>query len=283
MTSETTRLTDETVEAFGLWLRRREKSAATQEKYRRAAAAFRRFCGDGPLSKETVLAYKQSLLDGGGAVRSVNAALAALNSLFAFLDRPDCRVRAVRIQRQLYRPAERELTRAEYERLCRAAEARGDRRLALMLQTLCGTGIRVSELAFVTVEAAAGGEAEVLCKAKERTVFLVKALRKKLLRYAAARGIVSGPVFVTKSGRPVDRTAVWRAMKSLCAAARVDPRKAFPHNLRHLFARAFYAARRDLAKLADLLGHSSIETTRIYVASTGVEHRRELERLRLVL
>ncbi len=175
------------------------------------------------------------------------------------------------------------LTKAEYERLCRAAQQKRNERLNLILQTICGTGIRVSELPFITTEAVKNGEAVVSLKGKTRTVFLVKTLQKKLLRYLAEQKIQSGAVFVARTGKPMSRTNVWREMKGLCKEAGVNPLKVFPHNLRHLFARVFYGIEKDIAKLADILGHSSINTTRIYIISTGTEHRQRMERMRLIL
>lgn len=195
----------------------------------------------------------------------------------------DLKVKTLKLQQQVYCPEEKELTKAEYTRLCRAAMRKHNERLCLILQTICGTGIRVSELQFITVEAARCGEAVVSCKAKTRTVFLVKALRQKLLRYAAEQGIESGMIFVTRTGKPINRTNIWREMKSLCQEAGVNPEKVFPHNLRHLFARVFYGIEKDIAKLADILGHSSIDTTRIYIISTGTEHRRRMENMHLIL
>lgn len=276
------RITERTIAAFGVYLRREEKSAATVGKYLRDVRAFARYLGEGEAEKTAVLRYKAEL-SSRYAPRSVNATLAALNSLFAFLGRHDCRVRSVRLQRQVYCPEERELTRAEYLRLCRAAKEKQNERLYLILQTICGTGIRVGELRYITVEAVGRGEATVTLKGKTRTVFIVPALREKLLRYASARGIRSGALFVTRTGKPLDRTNIWREMKALCHSADVNPRKVFPHNLRHLFARVFYGIEKDLAKLADILGHASIDTTRIYIVSTGTEHRRRMEHMHLIL
>ena len=273
----------EKIGAFAAHLRENEKSAATAEKYVRDAGAFAAFVGDRELSRETVIAYKQYIIEKGYAARSVNSMLASVNSFLEFLGRPDCRVKALKLQRQVFCPEEKELTRAEYQRLVDAAKRKGNERLALLIQTICGTGIRVSELRFITVEAAKRGEAAVSCKGKTRTVFLVKELRKKLLRYCSEQKIRSGCIFITKTGRPIDRTTVWREMKSLCRQARVSPSKVFPHNLRHLFARTFYGIEKDIAKLADILGHSSIDTTRIYIISTGTEHRRRMEHMRLVI
>ena len=259
-----------------------ERSAATTEKYIRDVSAFAAYAQKAEITKETVIDYKKRLQE-RYAVRSINSMLASLNSFFAFLGWHDLKVKALKLQHQVYCPEEKELTRQEYTRLCRAAERRHNQRLCLILQTICGTGIRVSELRYITVEAAKHGEAVVNCKAKTRTVFLVKALRQKLLRYAAEQGIKSGMIFVTRTGKPVNRTNIWREMKSLCQEAGVNPEKVFPHNLRHLFARVFYSIEKDIAKLADILGHSSIDTTRIYIISTGTEHRRRMENMHLIL
>ena len=259
-----------------------ERSAATVEKYIRDVKAFAEYAHGAEITKETIIAYKNRL-QRRYAVRSVNSMLASLNSFFAFLGWRDLRVKSLKVQQRVFCPEERELTKEEYTRLCKAAERRENSRLCLLLQTICGTGIRVSELRFVTVESARRGEAAVNCKAKTRTVFIVKALRQKLLRYAAEQGIKSGMIFVTRTGKPLGRTNIWREMKSLCAEANVNPKKVFPHNLRHLFARVFYAVEKDIAKLADILGHSSINTTRIYIISTGTEHRRRMERMRLIM
>ena len=209
--------------------------------------------------------------------------LASINSLFAFLGWLELRVKSIKLQQQIYCPEEKELTKAEYVRLCKVAERKHNERLSLILQTICGTGIRVSELQFITVEAVRCGEAMVSCKAKTRSVFIVKELQRKLLRYAAEQTIKTGMIFVTKTGKPVSRTNIWREMKALCEEANVNPRKVFPHNLRHLFARVFYSIEKDIAKLADILGHSNIDTTRIYIISSGTEHRRRMENMHLIL
>ncbi len=275
-------LTEKT-DAFVEYLRENEKSPATVEKYMRDARSFAEFLGNRELSREFVLAYKQYIIEKGYAARSVNSMLASVNAFLEFLGRPDCRVKALKIQRQAFCPEEKELTKAEYLRLVETAKKKGNGRLALLIQTICGTGIRVGELRFITVEAAKRGEAVVRCKGKTRTVFLVKELRKKLLRWCAEHEIRSGCIFITKTGKPVNRTTVWREMKNLCRQARVAESKVFPHNLRHLFARTFYGIEKDIAKLADILGHSSIDTTRIYIISTGTEHRRRMEHMRLVI
>lgn len=275
-------LTQETILSFKERLVLEERSAATVEKYVRDVKALAVYLNDDAFTKETVIAYKKHLQK-NYAVRSVNSMLASINCLFTFLGWHDMKVKSVKLQQQIYCPEEKELTKAEYERLCRTAEKKQNERLNLILQTICGTGIRVSELKYVTVEAAKQGEATVSCKAKTRSVFIVKELQKKLLRYALARRIESGSIFVTRTGKPMSRTHIWREMKNLCIEAEVNPAKVFPHNLRHLFARVFYGIEKDIAKLADILGHSSINTTRIYIISTGTEHRRRLENMRLII
>lgn len=259
-----------------------ERSEITIEKYIRDVKAFAKYTQNSAITKETVIAYKKHLQE-NYAVRSVNSMLASINSLFMFLGWHDLRVKSLKLQQQVFCPEEKELTKAEYARLCRTAERKHNERLNLILQTICGTGIRVSELQFITVDAVKQGEAVVNCKAKTRAVFIVKELKQKLLRYAAEQNIKSGMIFVTRTGKPISRTNIWREMKALCEEANVNPQKVFPHNLRHLFARVFYGIEKDIAKLADILGHSSINTTRIYIISTGTEHRRRMENMHLIL
>ena len=275
-------LTAEMIAEFREHLILEERSEATVEKYIRDVTAFSAFANGGEISKETVIAYKKHL-QGNYAVRSVNSMFASINSLFAFLGWHHLKVKSIKLQQQIYCPEEKEITKVEYTRLCRTAERKHNERLNLILQTICGTGIRVSELRFITVEAARQGEATVSCKAKTRSVFIVKELQKKLLRYAAEQNIKSGMIFITRTCKPVSRTNIWREMKALCEEANVNPQKVFPHNHRHLFARVFYGIEKDIAKLADILGHSSINTTRIYIISTGTEHRRRMENMRLII
>ena len=275
-------LTAEMIAEFREHLILEERSEATVEKYIRDVTAFSAFANGGEISKEMVIAYKKHLQD-SYAVRSVNSMLASINSLFAFLGWHDLKVKSIKLQQQIYCPEEKELTKVEYTRLCRTAERKHNERLNLILQTICGTGIRVSELKFITVEAVKLGEATVSCKAKTRSVFIVKELQKKLLRYAAEQNIKSGMIFITRTCKPVSRTNIWREMKALCEEANVNPQKVFPHNHRHLFARVFYGIEKDIAKLADILAHSSINTTRIYIISTGTEHRRRMENMRLII
>ncbi len=267
---------------FKRYLVSQEKSGATVEKYIRDVRVFAEFLGNSKPTRETVIAYKIHLQN-NYAARSVNSMLASINCLFAFLGRYDLKVKSLKLQQQVFCPEEKELTKSEYARLCRTAERNHNKRLNLILQTICGTGIRVGELPYITVEAVRRGEAVVNCKGKTRTVFIVKDLKQKLLRYAAKQKINSGTVFVTRTGKPISRTNIWREMKALCKQANVNPQKVFPHNLRHLFARVFYGIEKDIAKLADILGHSSINTTRIYIISTGSEHRKKMKSMRLII
>lgn len=268
--------------AFWDELARRERSAATLEKYARSLRAFFAWLPeDKAVDQETAIAYKHYLTE-NRAPAGVNAELAALNGFFRFVGWQDCHLRPLRIQRRVFVSKERELSRTEYERLVRAAEDRGDQRLSLLLQLMGSTGVRVSEVAYVTLEAVREGKAVISLKGKSRTILLPGKLCRKLVKYARRQKIASGELFLTGSGRAMNRKEIWASMKRLCRAARVDPRKVFPHNLRHLFARVFYAAQKDIAKLADLLGHSSIETTRIYLLSSGEEHQMALDQLRMV-
>ncbi len=276
-------LTSEAIDCFKKYLRGEEKSENTVQKYLRDVRAFAAYLKSAEITKEAVIAYKNKLLSENYAVRSINSMLASINNLFVFLGWADCRVKSIKVQRQIYCSEEKELTKAEYMRLVNTAKQKGNERLNLILQTICGTGIRVSELQYITVEAVKNGEAIVSLKGKNRSVFIVKELQKKLLRYAAEQKIQTGSIFITRTGKPISRTNIWREMKGLCEQAGVNPQKVFPHNLRHLFARVFYGIEKDIAKLADILGHSSINTTRIYIISTGSEHRKRMEHMRLII
>ena len=276
-------LTETQIAAFAVYLKSEEKSENTIEKYMRDVRAFCAYVGEAEMTKETVIAYKNKLLSENYAARSVNSVLASINSLLSFLGWADLKVKSIKLQRQIYCPEEKELTKAEYIRLVNTAKQKGNERLNLLIQTICGTGIRVSELQYITVEAVKCNEAVVSLKGKTRSVFIVRELQKKLLRYAAEQKISSCAIFITRSGKPMSRTNIWREMKSLCVEAGVNPQKVFPHNLRHLFARTFYGIEKDIAKLADILGHSSINTTRIYIITTGNEHRQRMENMRLII
>ena len=273
-------ITEEQIQSYHQYLIRDEKSTATVEKYLRDVRAFSVFAGGAAVTKELTVAYKKELLK-NYAPRSINSMLAGVNSFLSFMGWMNCKVKLLKLQRQVYCAEEKELTKAEYERLLKAAEK--NEQLRLVMQTICATGIRVSELRFFTVEAVKHGEVVVSCKAKTRTIFIPGKLRKRLLDYAGKQGIRSGVIFLAKSGKPLDRKTIWAQMKGLCKAAGVKPGKVFPHNLRKLFARTFYGIEKDIAKLADILGHSSIDTTRIYIMTTGTEHRRKIERLGLVV
>ena len=272
----------EHIQAYANNLRLEEKSAATIEKYLRDIRGFARWLGGREITKEQTAAWKAYLVEQGYAPASINAMLSALNSLLAYLDLNDCRVKFLKIQRRLFRDDSRELTRPEYLRLLETARTQGRERLALLLETICGTGIRVSEVRYVTVEAVYRGRAEISLKGKIRTILLPGKLCRKLLKYARKQKIASGEIFLTRNEKGISRRQIWAEMKALCDKAGVAPSKVFPHNLRHLFAKTFYRVCRDVARLADVLGHSSIETTRIYLISTGTEHAGTLARLGLI-
>lgn len=264
-------------------LRGEERSPNTVEKYLRDAASFLRWLDGGPLTPTSAAGWKVELLTRGYAPGSINSMLAAVNKFLRFLGRPAWRARPLRLQTRLFREERRELTKAEYRRLLSAARAQGRTRLALALEAICATGIRVSELCYLTVEAVRWGRAEVRLKGKIRTVLIPRPLCRKLEQYAREQKIASGEIFLTRGKRGLSRQQIWAEMKGLCAAAGVEGSKVFPHNLRHLFARTFYRACRDVAKLADVLGHSSINTTRMYLISTGAEHAQLLESLGLMI
>ena len=275
--------TPEELETYRLWLMKEEKSGLTIEKYIRDIARFLAFAQNRPVTKEVVMEYRDSPISRQYAVSSINSMLVAINRYFDYLGLPGLRVKLLKFQRAIFCPEEKELTREEYLRLVREAGKRGDRELSLILQTIASTGIRIGELKDITVSAVKEGKATVRSKNKSRTVFLPGKLRKYLLQYSRERRIEAGPVFQTRKGEAVNRCSVWRKMKELCRGAGVESGKVFPHNLRHLFARAYYQLEKDIAKLSDLLGHSSIETTRIYIMTSGREHRRQMEKLRLIL
>lgn len=276
-------ITDGDMEAFGKFLREEEREEATIEKYLREVRAFHGWLEGRPVTKETVLAWKEQLQKAGYASVTVNAKLSALNGFFRFAGWEECRVKFLRIQRQMFRKQSKELTRAEYERLLETARRMGKERLGLLMETICATGIRVSELSYITMETVREGRAEVELKGKIRVILLPGKLCRKLLKYAKKQETVSGEIFCTKSGNGLSRRQIWREMKALCRAADVESSKVFPHNLRHLFATSFYKICRDIVKLADVLGHSSVETTRIYLLTTGREHARQLELTGLIL
>lgn len=274
-------ITPQHIQRFRDYLIAEEKSENTQQKYLHDVTAFAAWLGTRTTDKQAVLEYKQLLIR-QYAPASVNAALSSLNCFFAFLEWYDCRVKTLKIQKQIFANREKELTKMEYERLLSAAKQHKNQRLYYLMQTVCSTGIRISELRFITVQAVKAGQALIDCKGKMRLVILPHQLCRLLRVYIAERHIKSGSVFVSKNGKPLDRSNIWSDMKKLCAAAGVPEAKVFPHNLRHLFARTYYSMQKDVVRLADILGHSSINTTRIYTMETGDTHRKQLQKLGLL-
>lgn len=269
------------IENYLEFLRNEEHSPDTIKQYRRDILCFFAFLDSSELTKEATLSYKEKLGQEYQSA-SVNAKLSALNSFFSFIGRNDLKLKFLRIQKCAYCSAEKELSKEEYLRLLKAAKEKKNEKIYLLLQTICGTGIRVSEVKYITAEAVCRGEAVIQLKGKTRTILLPKKLQKGLKEYMYREEISAGPIFITRTGRPLDRSNIWKMMKALCRDAGVDEKKVFPHNLRHLFARCFYSIDKDIAKLADILGHSSINTTRIYIITSGEEHRRQLDTLDLV-
>ena len=274
-------ITNELIENFKIDLVEEEKAQATIEKYIRDILAFVEWLSGRTVEKQTVLEYKQKLIE-KYAPASVNSVLSSLNRFFAFAEWFNCKVKSIKIQKQVFAKQERELTKAEYDRLLAAALHKDNKRLYLLMQTICSTGIRVSELKFITVEAVKAQKAIINLKGKTRSVFLPDMLCKMLLRYIKEKKIKSGSVFVSKNGRPLDRCNIYHDMKKLCESANVDRSKVFPHNLRHLFARTYYSIEKDISRLADILGHSSVNTTRIYTMETGEIHRKQIQKLGLL-
>ena len=275
-------LTPALLQKYLLHLQEQERSAHTISKYAHDIGAFCAHLGGAPVTKAALIDWKTQLV-ATLAPASANSMLVAVNGFLQFCGWPELRVKLLKIQRSAFLAEEKELTRADYERLVRAAKQQENERLALVIQTICATGIRVSELKFITAEAVQSGRAEISNKGKLRVIFLPRTLRRLLADYLRRQGRTQGAVFVTRSGRPLDRSNIWRDMKALCQSAGVDPKKVFPHNLRHLFARTFYALDHDISRLADILGHSNISTTRIYTAECGSVHAQQLERLRLII
>ena len=275
-------LTKKQIAAYTKFLRREERAAATVEKYCRDILTFTAWLEEKPVTKEVVAQWKRHLLEDNLSPATVNAKLSAVNGLLRFLGWDECRVKFVKVQKRAFRDASRDLNRDEYQRLLDAARTVEKEQLELLLETICATGIRVSEVKYITVEAAKNGRTDVSLKGKIRTILLPAKLCRKLLKYAKKKKNAFGEIFLSKNGTSLSRIQIWREMKRICKAAGVEPSKVFPHNLRHLFATTFYRVTKDIAKLADILGHSSINTTRIYLMSTDVEHVRCLEQLRLV-
>ncbi len=274
-------ITQTQIELYKEYLISEEKSEVTVEKYIRDISAFLRWLDCGELNKTAVLHYKQQLME-NYAPTTVNSVLASLNGFFEFNERYDLKVKNLKVQKQIFCQKDKELTKAEYDRLLKAAQEKKNERLYLVMQTICSTGIRVSELKFITVDAVMSGRAQVRLKGKIRTILLTKELCNILKKYIREQKLISGSVFVTRKGKSLDRFYIWKAMKSLCESAGVEKEKVFPHNLRHLFARTYYSLQKDIVRLADILGHNSINTTRIYTVEDGDIHRRQMQRLGLV-
>lgn len=275
------KITKKLIKKFRRYLIEEEKAAATVEKYIRDINVFADWLGDKELDKETVLTYKENLIK-NYAPASVNSVLSSLNSFFTFNEWYNLRVKNLKIQKQLFANKDNELTKEEYERLLTAAKSKGNEQLYFLMQTICSTGIRVSELCYITVESLKAQKAQINLKGKMRVVILPKELCKMLLKYSKEQKITSGSVFVSRNGKPLDRSNIWKMMKALCESAGVARAKVFPHNLRHLFARTFYSIQKDIVRLADILGHSSVNTTRIYTMETGETHRRQIQKLGLL-
>lgn len=275
-------LTTALIQKYLTHLQEQERSPHTISKYAHDLTALLAYLSGEPLTKTALIGWKAQLV-ANLAPTSVNSMLVAVNGYLTYMGWPDLKIKLLKIQKSVFVDESKELTRTEYERLVRAAEHQENERLSLVIQTICATGIRVSELRFITVEAVQCGRAEISNKGKRRIVFLPAALRKLLAAYLRKQNKSSGPVFTTRSGKPLDRSNIWRDMKALCQSAGVDPKKVFPHNLRHLFARTFYSIDHDLSRLADILGHSNITTTRIYTAECGAVHAQQMERLKLII
>lgn len=275
-------VTIQLIEKYLNHLMEEEKSAATLKKYRHDLNELHNYLQGMLLTKSILIEWKKYLIE-KYAPSTVNSMLIAVNGYLRFFSWHDLSMKLLKIQKPLFSDENKELTREEYARLVMTASKRSNERLSLILQTICATGIRVSELKFITIEAVQTGRTEISNKGKRRVIFLPQQLRKLLRKYAQKHGKISGPVFTTRTGKPLDRSNIWRDMKALCTEAKVAPEKVFPHNLRHLFARTFYSLEHDLSRLADILGHSSIVTTRIYTAESGTVHARQMGRLGLVI
>lgn len=274
-------ITNELIQKFKMHLINEEKASATLEKYIRDVVAFMTWLGSRTIEKVIVVEYKQNLIE-NYAPTSANSMLSSINSFFEYMEWYDCKVKTFKIQKQIFANKDKELSKAEYERLLMVAKSKQNKKLYMLMQTICSTGIRVSELRYISTDAVRKGEAVINCKGKMRVVILPKQLCKILSSYIKEQKISSGSVFVTKNGKPLDRSNIWKLMKDLCESAGVSKNKVFPHNLRHLFARTYYSLEKDVVRLADILGHSSVNTTRIYTMETGEQHRIQIQRLGLL-
>lgn len=274
-------LSDKLLKMYIQYLREQERSESTIKSYQRELMSLQLYLDERPITKDILLAYK-TMLTSQYSPCTCNVTISALNSYLKYIGRPDLMIKPLKIQRQIYEPAEKELTRKEYDKLIRAANINGQERLSLIMQTICSTGIRVSELQYVTVEAIKEGKTIATNKGKSRIVFIPNTLQKLLKKYVVNSNITSGPIFITRSGKPLDRSDIWKSMKQLCSIAKVNPEKVYPHNLRHLFARTYYTQYKDLSRLSDILGHSNVCTTRIYTKESGAIHAKQIAALGLV-
>lgn len=276
------KITNELIKNFELYLYEEERSDNTIEKYMRDIRFFREWLQDRRIEKSVIIGYKKELCE-RYAVKSVNSMLSSINAFFVFMGWYDLKVKTLKIQRRMFADKSKELSKSEYERLLIAAKNKKNERLYYLMQTIAGTGLRVSEIKYVTCEAVRQGQAVINCKGKIRQIFLPKKLCQMLKKYIKSRKIKNGSVFVTRSGKPLDRYAIWKMLKDLCESAGVPKDKVFPHNFRHLFARTFYSLQKDIVRLADILGHSSVETTRLYTMESGTEHIKQLQKLGLLI
>lgn len=275
-------ITNELINNFKIYLYEEERSDNTTEKYMRDILFFREWLQDRSIDKSIVIEYKKELCE-RYAIKSVNSMLSSINAFFVFMGWYDLKVKTLKIQRRIFADKSKELSKSDYERLLIAAKNKKNERLCYLMQTIAGTGLRVSEIKYVTCEAVRQGQAVINCKGKIRQIFLPKKLCQMLKKYVKSQNIKSGSVFVTRSGRPLDRYAIWKMLKDLCESAGVSKDKVFPHNFRHLFARTFYSLQKDIVRLADILGHSSVETTRLYTMESGTEHIKQLQKLGLLI
>ena len=274
-------LSDKLLKMYIQYLREQERSESTIKSYRREVMSLQFYLDDSPLTKDKLLSYN-TMITSQYAPTTCNVSIAAINNLLKYMCRPDLALKPLKIQKQIYETADKELTRKEYDKLIRAANINGQERLSLIIQTICSTGIRISELKYITVEAVKEGKAAISCKNKNRVVFLPAPLCTLLKKYVVNQNILSGTIFITKNGKPLDRSNIYHSMQRLCSISGVKASKVFPHNLRHLFAKTYYNQNKDISKLADLLGHSSINTTRIYMRESGAVHARQIAALGLV-
>lgn len=275
------KITDKLLKSYIEYLREQEKSISTMQSYQRELFSLKMYLDEGKVTKEKLIDYK-TMIATQYKPSSCNVAISAINNFLCYVGREDLFIKPLKVQTQIFESKDKELSKSDYNKLVRAATLNGDERTALAIQTICATGIRVSELQFITIEALKQGQAQVNNKGKNRIVFIPKALVNVLKKYVINHNIASGPIFVTRNGKPLDRTNLWRAMKKICGIAGVKSSKVYPHNLRHLFARTYYQHQKDISRLADILGHSNIDTTRIYTRESGVVHARQIEGLGLV-